>query len=516
MTVLSNNKTITIVSLTAFIIMMMRVIYFFVSEDKVLVGVIPDDAFYYLQLAKNKVALGRWTFDRQTTCTGFHLLYGYILTLLYSIDANIGLHCMFLIISLLSTICITISLALICIIAKELFGQETILLAASPFFAPITILQSTVMVESFLVILLASLALYSMINKNKCTVATTILLIALGLLGSLARSDFGLLPGAMFIVLLLGYRTNIKTITIRCGWLLVGAVLGVALILLHNYIVSGHLTQASAQTKLYWSSTIGHSFLPPFYLVTSIIAPFIMIINRYVKIFALVIIAILLARFVKNMIDVNYRTEHKHQLLYAGGCLLVVIGYMVFYRFNSQAISVWYSANLIAPLAVIFAASGCFLFRPKVKIVAGGVFLFFLVFSVVNSFNVPWPYQAGMMNAGLFLKKMDSTEKIGTWNAGLVSYFSGKGIINLDGLTNDEVLPYIKNNALLDYIKEKKIKYLADYQRMLTREKFKKMGGYADNRLERCLKPIHSNIDGKAEKWSDSRIVLYEVLEKCP
>src|SRR5882672_11990704 len=48
---------------------------------------VPDDAFYYLVLAKHFAQLGRWTFDGTTNTTGFHLLHPYGLALVYKLLA---------------------------------------------------------------------------------------------------------------------------------------------------------------------------------------------------------------------------------------------------------------------------------------------------------------------------------------------------------------------------------------------------------------------------------------------
>jgi hypothetical protein len=85
-----------------------------------------------------------------------------------------------------------------------------------------------------------------------------------------------------------------------------------------------------------------------------------------------------------------------------------------------------------------------------------------------------------MMIAGKHLKSDRlHSGKIGAWNAGIVSWFSQKKIINLDGLVNDNIYPYLVENDLLSYVKNNKIKYLIDYKAMLINEKLKKRGGYS-------------------------------------
>ncbi|MFN7825259.1 MAG: hypothetical protein ACK5P6_07855, partial [Pseudobdellovibrionaceae bacterium] len=60
-----------------------------------LVQVVPDDAFYYLQLAKNFAHTGQWTLDGIHPATGFHPLYAYFLVGLFKLGFE-SLHGVFL------------------------------------------------------------------------------------------------------------------------------------------------------------------------------------------------------------------------------------------------------------------------------------------------------------------------------------------------------------------------------------------------------------------------------------
>ena len=56
--------------------------YVITRPQRVLIGFVPDDAFYELQLARHFLATGRWSFDgKLTTTTGFHLLNVYLMSL---------------------------------------------------------------------------------------------------------------------------------------------------------------------------------------------------------------------------------------------------------------------------------------------------------------------------------------------------------------------------------------------------------------------------------------------------
>ena len=56
------------------------------GPEQLQVQYIPDDAYYYLGLARNFTKLGFWTFDSGFSSTsGFHPLLAYLLSLIFSI-----------------------------------------------------------------------------------------------------------------------------------------------------------------------------------------------------------------------------------------------------------------------------------------------------------------------------------------------------------------------------------------------------------------------------------------------
>lgn len=52
---------------------------------------------------------------------------------------------------------------------------------------------------------------------------------------------------------------------------------------------------------------------------------------------------------------------------------------------------------------------------------------------------------------------------IGSWNAGVLGYYSGRRVVNLDGLVNSwDFVPYLRRGALPAYVVGERIEYLAD------------------------------------------------------
>jgi hypothetical protein len=60
------------------------------------------------------------------------------------------------------------------------------------------------------------------------------------------------------------------------------------------------------------------------------------------------------------------------------------------------------------------------------------------------------------------IKNTPESAVIGSFNAGIYSYFSGRKVVNLDGVINDNALRALKDKRLLDYIDEQRIEYLVE------------------------------------------------------
>jgi len=82
---------------------------------------------------------------------------------------------------------------------------------------------------------------------------------------------------------------------------------------------------------------------------------------------------------------------------------------------------------------------------------------------------------------------------IGSFNAGIISYYSHRPTVNLDGVMNDSVIPAIVEKRLAEYLDREKIGYLADMRGEI--EKF--MTGF-----------------GGDPDWTSKWQVVYEI--KCP
>jgi hypothetical protein len=57
--------------------------------------------------------------------------------------------------------------------------------------------------------------------------------------------------------------------------------------------------------------------------------------------------------------------------------------------------------------------------------------------------------------------------RVGSFNAGILSYFGRRTLVNLDGAVNADALRARESGRLLEYVLEKRLDYLADFRSSL-------------------------------------------------
>ncbi|MBK9206865.1 MAG: hypothetical protein IPL71_00580 [Anaerolineales bacterium] len=172
-------------------------------------------------------------------------------------------------------------------------------------------------------------------------------------------------------------------------------------------------------------------------------------------------------------------------------------GYIALYQY-SGSIQNWYTANLQIPLFIISVGVAWYFqeYYPRKEKITQGVFsAIALVTILLNLFSIypvkthgVWPHQQIMLTAGRYLNANPLNERIGAWNAGIIAYYEGGHIINLDGLVNNDIYPYAIKNELPVYLRKKDIGYVIDFEPMFTL--YTKRGGYDDPDFLQRLEPI--------------------------
>lgn len=467
-------------------------VWYLVARPETAIGVVPDDAFYYLKLAHNRAVLGWWTFDGVSPTSGFHLLHAYLLTAMDAVPWYRGdsWPAAFVLVGVLASVCLGVATALTVLTAQRAFGSRCGWWAGPIVLGPPFVMLSTMMMESHLVVLAAAVTLYAASRTDIPSTAGQVGLVALGLVSSTTRSDFVLFPLLLWAAMALHRRTEAAGYR-RTSLLLAGSLAGMACTAAHTLIVSGTLLQSSVRTKLAWAQ--GGSA-----------GAWVLITLLNVAVFVLVAGYAVTTRRRSPSI-----TLLSQPLTLA--CLLTIIGYGAAYSLAGEGLQPWYAASLMVPLAFVACAIGARLPGRRPHLVGLVATLAALALTTGQLGQQLWPWQVGMMHAAERLQTMPEIDHFGSWNAGILGVLSGKQVTNLDGLVDDEAARANQQNRLLEYLQHRQIEYVVDHADAPARPE----GNRPDERLLRCLEPVQTLGNASDPFSGTGPVTLFRLRPHC-
>jgi hypothetical protein len=344
----------------------------------------------------------------------------------------------------------------------------------------------------------------------------------LGFLGSLARSDFGLLPLSLFLASLMVWFLASKRASVRLAfWGLLGATMGLLGVLAHNYAITGGFLQSSARMKAHWMQVYGSAHWYAVRMAMSILnlIPVRPASSRaFVLLGALLLLglaAILQAWREKRLSSLSVQAQTLVLFVASVGSIL---GYVILYS-RSGSIPPWYTVSFIIPTFILLLALSSYveglLRRKGLAWVSSAILLLLIVLNVAELYpvgdNAPMPHQQIMLAAGRDLAQRELDGKVGAWNAGIIGYYQGGTVVNLDGLVNDAIYGYAIANQLPAYIDDQNITYVIDFENVFLDQKRRQRGGYDDPDFLDRLEPLKVYDDGEYY-WK--RLTLYRIAPR--
>lgn len=519
-----------------FVVAGARLAFLLVARSDQLVAYAPDDAFYYLQAARNFAETGRWTFDGIEPSSGFHILHGYLLALGALLADTPPFWVVFFIVSAGQILVLTLAIWLIVRTLRNSFGIAAGLAAVAIFGSAAVLHETTFLMEGPLVVLFAALGLrfLHLDDPRPLTPRSTITGILIGIGLTFARSDAGLVAaGLVAAALIARERRGI----LRGAVVLGGAVIGLGLMLLNTLWISdgASLLQASAREKSWWNELAGPSFAPILNTLTGVFnfqsgVPPTLAIKAERKIGLLdTSIGLIVAGLVIGLIIATALAWRKRSAEGAStarfdrsrglviAMLAVVAGYVIFYRSNSQGIQPWYIANFIVPMTIVTAAGIDTVARQgrAWRAVVAGLAVCAVLWGAMTGYKPIWPHQLAMQEAGVELRDAPTGQTFGAWNAGILGYFSEGRVVNLDGLMNDSIYEHSINGTLAEYIAGREIDAIVDFPLMFE-WLYPARGGYANGVLTSCMTaaPFFAN-EAPDRTWLATSITRYSLDRAC-
>jgi len=477
---------------------MLRVVIAWQPVQVLLKVNLPDDAYYYFTIARNMLNGDGVTLDGIHANNGFHPLWLLLILPLFSFEqvaSDLPIH---LALSLGALLDVVTCYLLYCI-TVHLTGKREAGLVCAAFYAldVVPVLQATNGLETALGgVLAAGCWLGALALASKPTVVRALGWGTLVGLALLARTDNALLAISLGIYLLAVRRD-------RVGWLtaivaVVASILVVSPWLIWNQVKFGSPMQVSGvavpyaiharhqiihggSTKSWIQGALGSLLYGSLWLRGDFTGspP---LVGPILWLFAVAGLAVAWKRGNRSGLWACVPTT-------AAALGLVMVHTLVrwyprpwYFITSAHALSVGLGAGVVE-LAAAWPG------WQRLALTAGIVALsVVIVWSGVSIWHVGlYPWQDRMLEAADWIgHNVPEGEMVGSLNAGLYAYYSGRTVVNLDGVVNPAAYAAIRARRLMAYMQEIGIRYFVDFDHALDEEYGVFMGeGYPEN-----LQPI--------------------------
>jgi 4-amino-4-deoxy-L-arabinose transferase-like glycosyltransferase len=437
---------------------------------------LPDDAFYYFQIARHLAQGDGVTFDGLTATNGFHPLWLVLITpffYLFPGNPELPIHLALALSTLLSLATLLFVYAMTTQLTGDRFAAA--LAVALYAFNPWVILESLNGLETAVANLcFAAMAWYYLACDNVWDNRRALTLGLLAGLTALARTDNVLL----FVVLLLALRAGrtprawvrlvliagVTASVVVMPWVLWSAFRAGSPIqssgLAVPFVIRGNIVPALGTDSLArW--IVGQTLegirlalsysgtpWPPLPFVLAVVA---LAVSDYKKDFAL--------------------RRQLGQLNFMAAVLLALVLFHSSYRLYPRG---WYFVPVAFLSALYLGVLLASLRRAAPRrstTIASAVVVLAIAGINVLGFGIRWrtglyPWQSEMLTAARWLgEHTDPSAKIGAFNAGIPAYWNPeRTVINLDGVVNTDAFTAIRHRRLWAYIDHAQLTYVLDYQ----------------------------------------------------
>lgn len=410
-----------------------------------------DDAFYYFSAAQ-QAAQGHWfSADGMHSTNGFHVAYYILLVALASCGLE-GLSFAFAAEILNAGLAAMNGLLLLRILrqtkAPAFPGLFFWLCNPFVFFISMMGVESNVQVTGMLLVI-GSAARLIQEHPTIRAIATYTAAVAFAFY---SRSDTLILSGISFIALMAMRRLPLRQLALSAA--------GIAALISPWFALSALLTGKPWQDSVVAIRL--HSTTAPLDALQLYATRGATALCLYPELAAIPLLLLVLALY-------RSRDVRNNPLVWI--CLFGICGCIGAYGIYVRHFQYWYLTQPLILCALLFSLLAPGLRIPKpwgIPIWGGAALLYLCVcLAALQSFAAYgfYPWQAQYRSVILAASKnLEPGKRIGAFNSGVFSYFAPAHIpvINLDGVMNTSVIPYLKEKRLGEYLKDKQISYILD------------------------------------------------------
>ncbi|RLC48619.1 MAG: hypothetical protein DRH70_00635 [Candidatus Coatesbacteria bacterium] len=454
-----------------------------------LVKFVPDDAFYYLKIAQNIIAGHGQTFDGESPTSGFHPLFMLLILPIAAIfegSPEMAVRAMVILCATLFMLCAVVLSRIINSLAGR--GAQALAFAAA-VTAPSLVFVCIGGLETSLSLLMVLMTLHLFIKMamdETMRSRDSLLLGALAGLAILARTDnIFLVPAFMLGFMAAGPRSkrwlhwrNLLSFTLPP----IMAALGVAL---WSYLSTGAPYQSSGAalsvtSQLGINSTRG-GISELAHSSTNIVGDFLV---RAFQTAGLPVLVAVLAFAALVFASMFSELVHIGKLLGRIRLLLPLLAHSfflaVFYAVWFHQFQLWYLAP--ASMAAVFVCSLLFVglaesvseiwprsARQVGALLKAAIAVVIIIAGVVQAPALLstglYPWQPEMLRAAEAVQRhIPPGTRLAAFNAGILGLVLGTTVVNLDGVVNNRVLPFLARRNLDQYLAMAGIGAILDYQ----------------------------------------------------
>lgn len=450
------------------------------GSPRTLLQMVPDDAFYYVGVARNLAQKGLSSCDGgQTATTGYHPLWAWLLAVLNWLVGRDDQTYVRAAVALSAGLSLTVlgswgwsawrarRYALLYALAIGASSSNFLRNMASAMEWSLVVACH----GTFLALLLSGF-------RYRSRYAVVICFFVLGCATTLARTDYGLVPFAFLAaaILIARVRRDASFVWPAAG-AAAGAVGGFLLACCYTFAISGHWIQGSARMKALWGTAAAFNPKPVIVLILRSMCSFPLPSELHLSLpFAaklalpavvlVVGIAMLLKRrsaIIRVLLPWFSRLSSA-ELLALTASLTIVPCYFVAYSSHLVGVQVWYSVHFTCPLCCITYFALRFMIdlgHHRIVSLASWV-LCLSGMALLPAIGGSYPGQEENLAVGRTLRQHLSHERIGASDSGIVGFYQGGDIINLDGLANDEIHDYAPDR-LHCYLGDKRIRFFTGF-----------------------------------------------------
>lgn len=445
-----------------------------------LLRVVPDDAFYYLQIARQLAAGHGSTFDGVNPASGYHPAWMLLLVPFAAvISSPVALLRTALVVALLLHVAAS---ALLVPALRDFMSARAALFGGLCWLAnPLALLLALQGVESAVYEL--ALVVVLLVAARHARSGAPLPGVALGAalaLAFLGRTEAGILAAVTCLGVLLAAGRGRRLAGARAALVVGGAfTLGTLPWFAWCWWQTGSPWQSSGTAKALWAAphlarytpvervsravdVAAREFVSPPWIELGSFPP------------SLLLAAAILPALAGPVLALRLPANHRRVLGACAWLLAAMVGTGAVYGALAWTIPFWYH---VLPALFLFvlgylwigaAMDACELSRwaRPVGVAAATVVLAASLLADMVAFRHPpelYPWQPDMLRSvAVFDRLIPPGASVACFNAGIPAFFGSRRVVNLDGVVNLSVLPYYRARNLERYLADEHLDYLAD------------------------------------------------------